>query len=144
MCYLYLFELQTRSQQTDTAYEVCARDRLRSLWRAVSLQHPPKTGDDVDFTNTAPINYRPPEKRGEAYKCKETVLWLGFVPAIVRLTQQVCAYRRFSVFYMLNPPLISITCPVTYADRSLARKRATFATSSGRPPRLRGICFSHS
>ena len=42
------------------------------------------------------------------------------------------------------PPQQLITWPVTYAERSLARKTATLATSSGLPQRLRGICFSHS
>ena len=37
-----------------------------------------------------------------------------------------------------------MTWPLTYDESSDARKRATLATSSGVPPLLRGICFSHS
>ena len=37
-----------------------------------------------------------------------------------------------------------MTCPLTYADMSLARNSATFATSSGVPARRNGIVFAHS
>ena len=51
-------------------------------------------------------------------------------------------------FYGRDQQLIApqqlITCPLTYDDMSLARKSATFATSSGVPARRRGIVFAHS
>lgn len=55
------------------------------------------------------------------------------------------AYRRRSVFffYMFIPPQQWITWPVTYDERSLARNVATLATSSGVPPRRKGICAAH-
>ena len=44
----------------------------------------------------------------------------------------------------LIAPQQLITCPLTYADISLARKSATFATSSGVPARRKGMLFAHS
>ena len=45
--------------------------------------------------------------------------------------------------YIFIPPQQWITCPDTYDDRSEARNRATFATSSGVPPRRSGIVSAH-
>ena len=45
---------------------------------------------------------------------------------------------------MFMPPSTWMTCPVTYEDKSLARKVATLAMSSTVPPLLRGIFAIHS
>ena len=45
---------------------------------------------------------------------------------------------------MFIPPSTWITCPDTYEDISEARKVATSATSSGVPPRRKGIFLAHS
>ena len=42
------------------------------------------------------------------------------------------------------PPFTPSTCPVMYVLRSLARKSAALATSSGLPPRLSGICSTQA
>ena len=47
-------------------------------------------------------------------------------------------------FQQLIAPQQLMTCPLTYADISLARNRATFATSSGFPALRNGIVFAHS
>lgn len=45
---------------------------------------------------------------------------------------------------MFIPPSTWITCPDTYEDISEAKKVATSATSSGVPPRRKGIFLAHS
>ena len=50
-------------------------------------------------------------------------------------------YRKHYIFI---PPQQVITCPVIYADKSEARNRAKLATSSGVPPRRRGICSAQA
>ena len=48
------------------------------------------------------------------------------------------------MYQQLIAPQQLMTWPLTYADMSLARNSATFATSSGVPARRRGIVFAHS
>ena len=57
-----------------------------------------------------------------------------------------CVYVKnlYVCYQQFIPPQQLMTWPVTYLERSLARKSATSATSSGVPPLLKGICFSHS
>ena len=89
--------------------------------------------DDVHIVSTVPMpayKFRCMKKGGQPSENH----WL---PALV--------YRRRSVsfFYMFIPPQQWITWPVTYDERSLARNVATLATSSGVPPRRKGICAAH-
>ena len=65
-----------------------------------------------------------------------------------RRQAQACllyVFRSVSRRYQqLIAPQQFITCPLTYADISQARKSATPATSSGVPARRSGIVFAHS
>lgn len=59
---------------------------------------------------------------------------------------RICPFEL--LYNNMNQQLIApqqlMTCPLTYADMSLPRNTATFATSSGVPARRKGIVFAHS
>ena len=42
-------------------------------------------------------------------------------------------------YHMIDPPLTTIICPVTYEDQSLARNKTAPTRSSGWPTRPKGI-----
>ena len=46
--------------------------------------------------------------------------------------------------YITIPPQTLMVCPLIYADSSLAKNRTQLATSSGFPPRFKGIPLTHS
>ncbi len=57
----------------------------------------------------------------------------------------LCVFCFLCVPYQqLIAPQQLITCPLTYAERSLARNNATPATSSGAPARRKGMLFAHA